>query len=267
MKKQFKNIIPIIIVIIIGLIILATFLLSDKDLDINSSKITELYSYLGETDIYHCGGLNTYKNEAITLDNIKNEDALCMAYYQVKNSKDEAKKATNTNVNDNKTCKIGKSTTLIADEKTQKCAYKTFTKKDLNDAYNNLYNQDIKNYEKMFYISEEEACYLEGETYYCGTSETYTYYLCPNATIYRAITKAKEQLNGDIVIYDYFLRVSEDNKCYKTNDQDNENTDCTKALAKTKKVTKELLLDNGTMYKHIFHKTPSGYAWVKSEQK
>ena len=34
-------------------------LIADKDLSIKSKEVTMLYDYLGEVDIYHCGGLKT----------------------------------------------------------------------------------------------------------------------------------------------------------------------------------------------------------------
>ena len=62
----------------------------------------------------------------------------------------------------------------------------------LNKAYKEIYGEDIKDY-SIFYISSKEACYLEGEEYYCGNAETFTFSLVQEAKIYRLMNKAYQK--------------------------------------------------------------------------
>ncbi len=273
MKK--KNIFITITILCIIAIIIALCFVGDKKLNIEDKLINELYSYLGEVDVYHCGGLNAYNSSSVTKDSINNSNLLCMAYYNLEKEQKEANtsKSTGKNKNDNKICKIGEKITFITGEETDECAYETIKKEDLNNAYKSLYGTDIKDHEE-FYITNDDACYLEGETYYCGAAETFTVSLAPTATIYRLIDKAIEKRSGEINIYDYFLKVSED-KCYMTNSNDNENEDCSKALKKleggfstlSQEEKAKFMKKYGMLYRHTYMKNKDSYYWTKSEQK
>ncbi len=271
-KKNIFIIIIILLVIIIGIILC---FVGDKKLNIEDKLINELYSYLGEVDIYHCGGLNAYSNSSVTKESVTNSNLLCMAYYKLNAEQKESQtsKSTGKNKNDNKVCKIGDNVTFITDEDTSECKYETLSKDDLNNAYQQLYGSSIKDYEE-FYFTNDDACYLENDTYYCGAAETFTVSLAPASTVYRLIDKALEKRNGEINIYDYFLRISE-NKCYMTNSADNENTECTKALEKiegdfsnlSEKEKAKFMKKYGQLYRHTYGLENNNYYWIKSEQK
>ena len=198
-------------------------LIADKDLSIKSKEVTI---------IYHCGGLKTYNTKVITKDDLKQEDMLCMAYYQI-NEKNMVKKeesSTTTNEQDVKICKVGENVTLAtSDENESICEYTSFSKETLNSAYETLFGAKIDDFNN-FYLSDTKSCYLEGEEYYCGNSEHFNLSLGSNSKIYRFINSAKKKLNGDIIINDYFLRVSENNKCYGTTENNNEIAECSKEL-------------------------------------
>lgn len=263
-----KKLLFILAVVCIIIIVLIAFLFSDKNIDLNSNEVSSLYKYLGEVDIYHCGGLSTYGKEAVTYDELSLDDKLCMAYYNLaEDSKHkDTVKSSGVNKNDVKICKIGGSTTLATNNDEDYCNYFNFSKDDLNRSYQDIYGKDIPNY-NTFFISSSNACYLEGDTYYCGTSETFTYSLAEQATIYRLLNKAMKQLNGDIVIYDYFIKVTDDS-CYLYNNSDTKNEDCSKVIESTEEINAEFVKKYGSLYKHTFKKNSSGdYYWVKSELK
>jgi len=153
----------------------------------------------------------------------------------LKDLKQEKIKSNKTNKTKDKICEVGNNIKFVADNK-DTCSYKTLTKEELNKNYKAIYGSNIKEYNN-FAISNTETCYLDEEIYYCGEGETYTYALSGEATIYRLIDKAIKQLNGDVTIYDYFLKIS-DNKCYTSNNN-LENSDCTKALKKQKEIVPE----------------------------
>jgi len=237
----------------------------NKNLELNSKEVTDLYHYLGEVDINHCGGLITYSNKSISYSELNNENRLCMAYYQLENNKKEEKISDSTDKKEEiKICKVGENTTLVANEE-EKCPYTTFQKDDLNKAYKSIYGKNMDE-DSTFYISNKEACYREGDTYYCGTAETFTYYFAPETTIYRLMNKAIKNHKGEIILYDYFLKIS-DNKCYATNSSE-ESEDCSKALENQKEINSEFIKKYGTIYKHTFKKDANNnYYWYKTELK
>lgn len=244
-------------------------LIADKDLSIKSKEVTMLYDYLGEVDIYHCGGLKTYNTKVITKDDLKQEDMLCMAYYQI-NEKNMVKKeenSTTANEQDVKICKVGENITLAtSDENESICEYTSFSKETLNSAYETLFGAKIDDFNN-FYLSDTKSCYLEGEEYYCGNSEHFNLSLGSNSKIYRFINSAKKKLNGDIIINDYFLRVSENNKCYGTTENNNEIAECSKELEtiSSEEISVDFVKKYGVEYKHTFKNNDQTSFWQKSE--
>lgn len=263
-----KKLIFILAVVCIIIFVIFAFIFGDKNLDLNSNEVSSLYKYLGEVDIYHCGGLSTYSENTITKDDISDGNKLCMAYYNL--NQDKVKKETidsyGVNKNDIKICKVGENITLATNNDEDFCNYFSFSKNELNNSYNDIYGTEISNY-NSFYISSSNSCYLEGETYYCGTSETFTYSLAEQATVYRLLNKAVQQLNGDIIIYDYFLKVTEDS-CYDSSDSKVAMDKCSKALDSQNEIDAEFVRKYGSIYKHTFKKNSNGdYYWAKSELK
>ena len=73
----------------------------------------------------------------------------------------------------------------------------------------------------------------------------------------------------DIVITDYYLRISE-NKCYSSNNVDSEITACSKILKDNPDTTinSEFVQEYGTLYEHTFKKNSSGTNyWYSSNLK
>ena len=91
----------------------------------------------------------------------------------------------------------------------------------------------------------------------------------PEATVYRLIDKAVEKLNNDIVITDYYLRLS-DNKCYPSNTNSDEITECSDVLKNNDdlEIDSEFIYKYGSVYKHVFKLDNDGnYYWYSSDLK
>lgn len=270
MKDNKKGIYFILAVICIILIIVGAFIISDKRLDIEGELVTDLYKYLGETDMYHCGGLNTYSGELVTKDNITNDNKLCMAYFNLNNLNKEIAKVDGNNEYGTKICKVGQGTTLAtSDEAESVCEYCQVDKNDLNKSFKEIYGEEIEDYKK-FFTSNNQSCVLEEDTYYCGYSETFNVAILDeeiaNSVIYRGISKAIKKFNGDVVIYDYFLRITGD-KCYDSNTNNSENVECSEALKNNNNINSKFMSKYGILYKHTFKKDSNdNLYWLKSER-
>lgn len=263
MKK--KKLIYIILAVVCVVVLLIAHLLSGKKLDMESEQVKELYSYLGEVDIYHCGGLNTYSDKTITKSEISPDNLLCMAYYNLTEKKKETVESKEKNKNGDKICKVGENITFAADDDESNCNYNVIKTSELSASYKDIYGEEIVEY-KDFEITSDKKCFLEEDTYYCGTTETFTYSITPQSTVYRLMKKAVKELNGDIIIYDYFLKDSA-GKCYSKNSYTEENEECTNAL-KDATIDKDFLKKYASTYKHTYKKDENGnYYWLKSEVK
>ena len=269
MKKKYKGSIGIIIVaVIIIAVILSAIFLGDKKLDLESEQVKTLYRYLGEVDVNHCGGLNAYAGDEVTYKTISNENKLCMAYYELTEDQIvlDTQKVSEINEFDVPVCEICEGIRLASEEEDSYCNYQIITAQDLKDSYQKIYNQDMPD-DESFYISINQACFLEEGKYYCGNSETSKVTMMPETTIYRMLNSASIKINGDIVITDFYLRVS-NNKCYANNSNDEEITNCSALLEGDKEITKELVQEYGVLYEHVFKQDKNGnYYWYSSNIK
>jgi len=264
-KKQFKKFVPLILFIfIILLVIIVFFLVGDKKLDLESNEVNKLYSYLGEVDIYRCGGLISYGEKAITKDDLSDNNTFCNSYYNLTENDIKILEVKSTKTGKNKICKVGDNT-FIPDENSNNCMYTEITKKDLNKAYQKIYGEEISKYIDKFSISDSEVCYLKGEIYSCGNTGTYTYSIGTNATVYRIMDKAvKTYSDSKITISDYYLKIS-NNICYK-NGSSEELEECSKEIKAGAKIDAELIKHYGSLYKHTFlNDSNNNFYWSKSE--
>ncbi len=266
MQKKYI-LIGVSLIIILALIFL---LVGDKNLNLKSPEIEKLYSYLGEVDVYHCGGLNTYSSEAVTKDTLTSDTRLCMAYYNIpaKDISSQTVEITGKNANSLNICKVGEGTTLSAGDNSN-CAYTKISKESLKQAYLEIYGEEPKKYEE-FNISNTKSCYLEEDTYYCGDAETYSISIMPETNIYRLKKSALKRFNGDIIISDYFLKIA-NNKCYLTASGEEESSTCTEALSKYSNFDSlsnaekaQFVKKYGKLYKHVYKELNNNYYWSKS---
>lgn len=259
MKKAVYIIGSIIIIVLIFVIFMP-----EKELDINSAKIKDLYTYLGDVDINKCGGLTTYRDVAVSVSDIDTENKACEAYYHTLKKSEKTSEVTGKDENGTNTCKISDNITLSSND--ELCNYEVINMNDLKETYYKLYNEDLNTEEDMFYIATSKACYKEGEEYYCGNALSYKISIAPDAIIYRFINKAIEK-NDNIEIYDKFLKIS-DNKCFSKNNNI-ENTECSNHLSEYDLTNDEQVIElvkkYGSTYKHTFKSNSDSYYWSKSE--
>lgn len=265
MKKMVISVLGIIIIVVV---LLAVIFLGTKTLDTDSDLIEELYTYLGVVDINQCGGLLAYTGSEVTYDSISEENRLCMAYYQLTEDEKaiEISDITTTNDYDMSVCEIGEGIRFISED--SNCSYEIIAKDTLDEAYSKIYGSTITDEAESFYISSTKACYIEGDTYYCGDAETIEVTLVPESTIYRLIIKASEKMNGDIVITDYYLRITDD-KCYQSSSTDSEVSTCSTLLEEGDvSIDSDFVQEYGTLYEHIFKLDENGnYYWYTSRLK
>ena len=253
-------VILIVILIVMGIIIIVMSLVNRNNLDINSDKVKELHNYFTTKDLGNCDGLFTYGEKEITYADVDSENRLCLAYQKSDLKVEEelsidAKKKTNL-------CTYEEGLVFRADEETNKCTVSKIKKEIIDNTYKKLYGKDVENNEK-FKVDNFTICYLKGDYYYCGLSETFTYTLGNEAVIYRIVNKAEEK-GSEVVIYDYFAKIN-DKTCFKTYTTTTVNENCTDELKDIKEVNYKFLEKFGTKYKHVFKKADDGtYYWVSS---
>ncbi len=265
MKKKKIYLITSLLLLIILIGILIT--IGEKKYDPTSPEITKLYGYLGNIDINKCGGLQTYTNKIVSASDISIENKLCMAYHNMENNKIENKedKYSNSNKIGTKICQVGEKVTLTANSKDNTyCSYNIINQNDLAKTYQNIYGLEVEKYND-FSITGTNTCYLEKNKYYCGEGETYTYTIGADATIYRLISKVIKNKEHDIIIYDYFLKIS-NNTCYLSTSNDT-NEECTKELKNNiNEITEKFVKKYGKLYKHTFKvDKDNNYYWSTSE--
>ena len=270
-----KIIISIGVIVCLALILGMAIMTKDKNLEFESDEVKKLYSYLGEVDYYHCGGLSIYEIGNVTIDTIDIGNRLCLAYHNLdtKNLQTEELKASDKNEYKTPICKVGEELTFAADEETDKCVINEFSAEELDKEYQKMYGRSIKEDEYTeFYTNYSQICQKEGEKYYCGEAETYNVAILPDTQIYRLKKKAVKHYNGDIIIEDYFLRIT-DNKCYLANNLEEEDTECSKKLSEYTDFTNEkddkkaeFIKQYGQVYRHTFKQSDDGsYYWFQTE--
>lgn len=258
MKKR-KNLMFIGVIIILTLVIVLYFMFKGSSLSGESDTVKQLYTYLGSNDLQVCAGLVNYGDKEITVDDISNDMKICMAYSLVDSNDvvevkiDKSKK--------NNTCSVKDGVVFATDNYEDDIC--TVTKVDeilINNKYKEMYGKDIENSEKFQYDNSTICYYVEDEGYYCGLSETYTATIGAEPHTYRTIKKVVEG-KDELVIYDYFLRVIND-ECYENYTTDTKNDKCTKKY--NGNVKYNFLKKYGTEYKHTFKKAGESYYWVSS---
>lgn len=262
-----KIIIYIVAIIIFSLLLLTinTFI-NGKQIKVNDKLIIDLYSYLGENDLTYCDGLMTYQKGKTTYADLDEPKKLCNALASLYLS-DQAKLIQIDKKKKNNVCQIGDSEQIVFatdNYEDEVCSVYRLNKEEVLKRYQQIYNQDIKNYEAI-QINNSNICYPDGEYYYCGLSETYTVTVGSVPKTYRNIKKAIQK--DDIIkITDYFLKIEND-KCYQDYANDLENDECSKITNKDQ-IDYKFLKKYGTVYEHTFKKSQNGtYYWVETESK
>lgn len=266
-KERVKTVDIVLIVLVVLLVFMAILLIVLKiinrnNLDIRSSKVQELHNYFSTDDLNNCEGLFAYADKKVTYDDLSGDALKCLAYNKALVEDPEIitykqKKKTETCVEDDMVFRI--------EDGTNTCKVAKITRKAINDSYIKLFNKDIPD-NRSFKPDNAHICYLKGDFYYCGLSETIVYTFGNNSTVYRAIKKAVEKSSDEIVIYDYFSWVN-NGVCYDSYTTTSENSECSVAYKNNQKIDYAFMKDNSKLYRHTFKKTSDSetYYWVSSE--
>lgn len=262
-SKKDKDLLFILLTIllaIITIVLVVIVVINIGTLDPDSDKVKELHNYFSTDDLSQCDGLFTYTDKLITYDDLENETRACLAYHKsnLKKAKEEVYKPSKKET----TCKVN-GMVFKVDEDTNECVVTKIDKNTIDSTYKKIYGKEIKDIES-FKIDNFNICYLYEDNYYCGLSETYTYTIGSESTIYRVINKAVEKRNS-IIIYDFYIKINNDN-CYYTYTTNSQNEKCSEKYAKNSKINYKFMKKYGTKYKHIYNKAKDGtYYWVSSE--
>ena len=251
-------------IIIIFLVVMAIllFVIKNNSLDTDSDLINELYSYVGGSNLEVCNGLANYSEDAIDYDDVDNSMRICNSYNLLDNSIVKEDVILDKN-SDSNTCNLNETIKFATDNyEDDICTITKISSDDINNQYKKMYGKDIENYESFQY-DPTNACYYDNGYYYCGLSESYTYTIGSEPHTYRSIKKAEEK-NDEIIIYDYFLRIEND-ECYISYNDSKKNEKCTKHYDNGKEISYNFLKNYGTLFKHTFQKNGDDYYWVKSE--
>lgn len=260
-KVKINSLILFIVLILIILAIVLYFILKGKKLDTNSTQINELYSYLGSNDLEVCNGLSIYSENEINYDKIDNNIRICNAYSLLDIDETSIVKIDKTKKNN--TCSINENIKFATDNyEDDICTITKIESQKINEQYKKMYGKEIENYEQ-FQLNPTTICYYEEGYYYCGLSESFTYTIGAEPQTYRSIKNATKK-NDEIIIYDYFLKIV-NNECYTTYNGNNKNNNCSNDFNEDTKIDYNYLKKYGTLYKHTFKEKDGSYYWIKSE--
>ncbi len=259
MKKSLKGI--LIVVIVIAIAIGGYFLFKENTLKTDSSEVKELYSFLGSNDLSICNGLMIYSDKEINVDNLSEQDKLCIAYSLIDSAKISNLKITPEKKEEK--CNVAENIDFPIDDKdANMCNITKFTAQDIKDNYKKIYNKELVDLSSFNY-DIRYICKSDGDFYYCGSLEEFTITVGSEPRVYRSIEKAVEK-NNTIEIYDYFLRVI-NKECYSDYVTEIKKDKCTSKFDEGK-VNYKFLKKYGTYYKHTYIKDSNGnYHWSKSE--
>lgn len=257
-----KNIIlGAIVLLIIIFIIVLILIFKGRSLDADSELVTELYTYLGNNDLEVCSGLATYAEYEITFDDIENSMRICSAYSLLE--LDDSSMLKVDKAQKNNTCSVGENITFATDNyEDDVCTLTKVSSDEINSKYKEMYGKDIESYDPFQY-NETTICYYEDGFYYCGLAEEYTATFGGEPHTFRTIRNVT-QSDNEIIIYDYFLKVI-NNECYTSYVGSTLNDTCSEKYDADAEMDYSFLKKYGTLYKHTYQKSGDSYYWVSSE--
>ncbi len=268
MKKEKKNYkeadkilnLIICVLVIIAIILVLVRVFNGKTLKTDDELVTELHNYFSSDDLNNCEGLFVYTEGKVEYKDIDEEVKKCLAYQKTDNKVTE--EITVDGEKKKETCTY-EDMVFRKDKDSNKCTITKVEAKNINETYNKIFGVNPKE-EGSFKSSDFNICYVKDGYYYCGLSESFVYTIGGDSLIYRVMQKAVEK-GSNIEIYDYFVKINND-KCSKTYTTSTENSECTEAYAKLKKVDYKFMEKYGTRYKHVYKKKDDNtYYWVSSE--
>lgn len=262
MKKKDKLIVSLSVIIVI-LVVIILVLLIKKGLPINSknSIVTNAYQYVSNKDLEKCNGLVMYSKDKVTKDTLDNTTKICLSYALLDVKGEEVKLDKNKKSN---TCTLKDDSVFAIDNyEGDICTVSKISKDEVHKQYKKLFGEKLKT-DESFKLDNVSICYFSDDSYYCGLSEKYTYILGAEPHTYRTIKNSYKK-NDKLIIYDYFVRVIND-ECYESFMTNDKNDKCTKQYDSKKDIDYNFMKKYGTVYKHTFQKDGDSYYWVSSEQ-
>lgn len=262
MKSNDKALILLITLLAITSITLMGLLISKKDnIDPESNLILQLHNYFNSEKNENCKGLFNYSDKLVEYNDIDEKSRLCFAY-----QKAELEDIETVTVKANKkkdVCTIEKNIIFKSDENKKVCTYKKIKRELIDNSYKTLFGNNV-DVNDAFMADNKTICYLKGDYYYCGLSETFTYTFGGESYIYRVIERAVEK-SSDIIIYDYFIRINDD-ICYKNYTTAKLNEKCNENYSSKTNIDFKFMKKYAAKYKHIYKQNEDGtYHWVSSE--
>lgn len=261
MKKDLIIKYLILCLSLILVILLCLYLIRGKAIDQESKIAKELYSYLGNSNLNYCAGLDFYQEGEVKYDDIASTDRICKIVSML--NQDNYPKITLNKDKKEKLCKVNDSIIFGLDEDNSKCSITKIPKQDINELYTKVFNQEISD-DEAFDLNEEIACYPVDNSYYCGKKTSLTISVGSSPSTYRSIKRINQKKN-QIIIYDYFIKIVKD-ECYIAYTTSNINSRCTTKYQEQNNIDYKFLKKYGSLYKHTFIKNTNGtYSWVSSE--
>ena len=263
MKEKNKNKLIILLgIIIVLLIIIILILLVKKGLPVSSSNkdVKAAYAYVSNKNLERCNGLVMYDKKKVTKDTLENATKICMSYNLLDKEGEEVvlektKKKT--------TCTLADDMVFALDNyEGDICTVSKISKDDVHKKYKEVFGEELI-LDESFTLDNVSVCHYNEGYYYCGLSETYTYVYGAEPHTYRTIKSAYKK-DDKLVIYDYFLRVIND-ECYTSYMTNEKNDKCTKRYDADEDMSYGFMKKNATVYKHTFQKSGDSYFWVSSE--
>lgn len=255
----------VVILVILILVVSIVFIINRKNLDTNSSLVTDLYNYLGQNDLTFCDGLGIYREEKTSYYDIDNSSRLCNTVASLYvNEKTTLMKVDKTKKNN--TCSIGDGITFATDNYSEDfCTVNRVEKNSVKDTYKKIYGKDLEK-DESFTLNNTTICYPDDEYYYCGLSETFTVSVGNEPKTYRSIKKALKK-DDKIIIDDYFIKVT-NNECFTSYTGKTLNNTCTDALKNNDNIDYKFIKKYGTLYRHTYQKNDNGdYYWLETDVK
>ncbi len=261
--KKYSLSLLIILLIITTILLVIVKVTLGGNIKTENKLVKSLYSYVSNDEIEKCGGLLFYNDEKVTIEKLTDDQKVCLAFIKTTTLKGE-KITLNKEKSDN-ICTLEKGKIFATDNyEESKCSIQKYKIGKILKTSKKIFGEEIT-LKDSFMLDNYNICYLVDDYYYCGLSETFSFTIGNESYVYRVINKAVEKGKDEIIIYDYFLKITND-LCYPTFTSNKENKKCTEKY-NANKVNYKFVKKYGTKFKHVFKKLDNSddYYWLSSE--